>query len=115
MGSLKSDPPLNTCVHDIISARLAAHLKCPPGLLALILTASNMVRGDAHLLKEAEKVVHRGHVCAKLQLTHFLGPSKGKDKAAALLHSNPALAASTAGFVGQTFVGAGARETLPRP
>ena len=108
MGSLKSDPPLNTCIHAVISARLAAHLTSPLCLLGLMLTGSNLGRGDAHLLQETEKVVHRGHVCSKLQLTHFLGTSKGEDKAATLLHSDPALANSTAGFVGQTFGGAGA-------
>ena len=38
-----------------------------------------------HLLKEAEKVVHRGHVCAELQLAHFLWTRKSKNKATALL------------------------------
>ena len=84
-------------------------------LICVPLTASSKGGGDVHLFKEAEKIVHRGHVCSQLQLTHFLRTSKGEDKAAALLHRNPASAACTVDFLGQTPGRAGASETLQIP
>ena len=80
-----------------------------------MIISSNKGSRDAHLLKEAKKIVHRGHVGSKLQLADFLWTSKGKDKAAALLHSRPSLAFPIVDLLAQPLRGPRDTETLLIP